>query len=135
MQLREEAVERRASLLRENAFDFYERYHLGDRDAEEAPGWRAVWADRALLGVAQLEPALMAAMSSADLPTLVLSVGATKQEDRFLEVHMFDPLRWQAIASASSDRVITDAETRDEWDFARTRLARRGVPVADHTVP
>lgn len=135
LQLREDAVGRRASLLRENAFDFYQRYQLGDRDAQEAPGWRSVWGDRALLGVAHLEASLTPALSSGALPGLILAVGATKHDDRFMEVHIFDPLTWQMIASATLDRTITDAEARDEWDFARSRLARRGVPIADHTVP
>ena len=135
LQLREDAVERRASVLRENAFDFYERYHLGDRDAQETPGWRSVWADRALLGVAHLEALLTPALSPRALPELVLSVGATRRDDHFVEVHIFDPLSWQMLASATLDRVISDAEAREEWEFACQKLVRRGVATADHTVP
>jgi hypothetical protein len=135
LRLRDDAMTRRASLLRENAFAFYERYKLGDRDAQEAPGWRAVWADRAWLGVAHIEASLTPALSPGALPDLILHTGATRHDDRFIEVHIFDPLSWQMIASATLDRPITDAEARDEWDFARTRLARRGVPTMDHTVP
>jgi len=133
--LRENIVARRASLLRENAFDFYERYHLGERDATEEPGWRAVWADRALLGIAQLEPLLTTALSAAALPALALSVGATRHDDQFIEVHVFDPISAQGLDSVSLDQALTDVDARDEWDFAQNRLARRGVAVMDNTTP
>jgi len=135
LRLREDAVERRASVLRENAFDFYERYDLGKRDAQEALGWRAVWADRVRLGVAHLAAALTPAMSAGALPGLMLSVGATRREDRYIEVHIFDPLRWQILARATLDRPLADADAREEWDMARQHLARRGVAIEDHTAP
>jgi hypothetical protein len=134
LRLREDAVERRATVLRENAFDFYERYDLGKRDALEAPGWRAVWADRTLLGVAHLESSLTPAMSPAALPDLVLWVGTTRREDHYIEVHIFDPLSWQMLGSATLDRPLTDADAREEWEMARQHLTRRGIAVVDHTV-
>ena len=58
LELRQISIEDRASVMRENSFDFYDRYKLGDRDAIEEPGWRSTWATRARLGVAHVEPSV-----------------------------------------------------------------------------
>ena len=135
LQLSDTTLERRASLLRENAYPFYERYSLGNAEAAEDRGWRATWADRALLGVAQLEPFLTPALPARALADLILTVGATRAEDRFIEVHVFDPIQLRNVVSATLAKPLTDAESIGEWAFASQSLARRGVAVWDSTTP
>lgn len=85
LQLGERFIAHRATVLRENAFAFYERYDLGRRDAREAPGWRCVWSDRGHLGIAHLEIELTLAVSEAMLPNVILAVGVDKDHDKFME--------------------------------------------------
>lgn len=131
LQLCEAAVRDRASLLRENAFNFYERYDLGPIGAEEAPGWRAVWADRAWLGIAHLAPAVTPAMSVADLVPVIMTPGTNRQDDRFMEVHLYGELTKEAVEKATLMRPLTEQQDRDNWQLARQTLARNGVEVAE----
>jgi hypothetical protein len=49
---------RRASLLEENSFHFYDHHALGARGATIPAGYRAIWDDRAKLVTAKLAPRL-----------------------------------------------------------------------------
>jgi hypothetical protein len=69
LHLSEISISDRASVMRENTYDFFERNKLGDRNAEEEPGWRSVWAGRSKLGVAHLASAMTSATSLRDLAT------------------------------------------------------------------
>jgi hypothetical protein len=89
LRLLEVSISNRASVMRENAFDFFERNKLGDRNAEEEPGWRSVWAGRYKLGVAHLASAMTSATAIRDIPNYILSTGATRTDDRYIEVHIW----------------------------------------------
>lgn len=129
LRLLDKTIAERASVLRENAFLFYERHDLGNPTGQEEPGWRAVWADRARLGVAKLVPEITTVTASRDLPAMVLSLGATRHDDRFLEVHIHGTINWQALAGVSLDKPLTDGQKQDDWDTATRRLSRNGVSV------
>jgi hypothetical protein len=135
LELRGASIEDRASVMRENAFDFYVRYKLGDRDAVEEPGWRSVWASRARLGVAHLEPSVTAATADTDFPRMILSNGTTKYDDRFIEVHIFGDLSWENLNNITLAKPLTNAEEQDDWLFGREKLKRRGVTVIDTIYP
>jgi hypothetical protein len=125
----------RATVLRENAFAFYERYDLGRRDAQEVPGWRCVWQRRADLGVAHLTPYLTSATPVTSLPSLVLQSGTGRDNDRFMEVHIFGMVPLAAVEDVSLDRPLVTRDSQDEWNIARQKLAAQGIPVRDRTVP
>jgi hypothetical protein len=131
LQLLEASIEDRASVMRENSFDFYDRYHLGDRNAVEEPGWRSVWTSRAQLGVAHYEPTISPATADADLPDIVLFSGATRQDDRYMEIHIYGELSWQTLARVVLARPLTTAEEQDDWLFGRQKLERRDVEIVD----
>jgi hypothetical protein len=129
IELKSISIEDRASVMRENAFNFYERYDLGKRDAIEGPGWRATWADRVLLGVAHLEPALTLAVADRDLSQQVLYNGATRHEDRYIEVHIYGELSWETFAQVTLEKPLTVPKERGDWDFLRQRFTARGIIV------
>lgn len=135
LQLLGASIEDRASVMRENSFDFYDRYRLGDRNAVEEPGWRSVWASRARLGVAHLEPAISAATADADLPDILLFNGTARQDDRYMEVHIYGELSWQTLARVVLARPLTAAEEQDDWSFGKQKLERRNVDVVDQINP
>jgi hypothetical protein len=135
LELRQIAIEDRASVLRENAFDFFERYDLGHINAEEQPGWRAIWSDRAHLGVAHLGPTVTPAMSVGALADQVLLSGIDRHGDRYMEVHIYGELSWQSLSKVTLERPLTDAKEQDDWDFGRQKLAGRGVTIIDRANP
>ena len=135
LRLREISIGDRASVLRENAYAFYERYDLGKRDAEEEAGWRAVWADRARLGVAHLAPSLSPTVSGDDLPFSILNVGHNKDNDQYIEVHIFGDLTCPALDKARLDRPLTRPDCREEWALARQKLESRGINVEEPIGP
>lgn len=85
--LREEMIARRTTLFEDNSAVF-----LRDRDFKLPPGHRAIWEDRSRLAVAKLAPAIHAGTNPADFPGLLLQQGATPEEDRFVEVHIWGPV-------------------------------------------
>jgi hypothetical protein len=135
LQLRNVTIEDRASVLRENSFTFYERYDLGKRDAKEEPGWRSVWADRAHLGIAHLAGRVTPTTSERDLPGKILSSGATRNDDCFMEIHIYGELTLDAVDTVSLDKPLTNANDHDDWDFARQKVARKLIAVVDRTGP
>src|SRR5712691_9189960 len=80
---------RRASLLDENSFFFYDHYALGQRGATIPPGHRAIWEDRAKLVAAKFASRLTAATGESNLLRLLLQAGRTKKEDDFVEVAIY----------------------------------------------
>jgi hypothetical protein len=129
------AIEDRASLMRENAFKFYERYHLGDRGAKEESGWRSTWDDRSRLGVAHLCPAITPATAGHELAGHVLFCGSDRQEDRYIEIHIYGEVSWQSLSSVVLEKPLTTPEDQEDWEFGRRKLERRNIPFEDHVNP
>jgi hypothetical protein len=129
------SIQDRASLMRENAFSFYERYDLGRRDAKEAPGWRSTWENRTILGVSHLAPAITGSTGFGDLAKLTMFSGASRHDDRYMEIHIFGELSWQSLSSVTLEKPLTDPQERDDWEFASQKLGNRGVKIVDRTTP
>lgn len=135
LQLEGHAIEDRASVMRENAFDFFERYDLGRRNAEEEPGWRAVWADRARLGIAHLAGTLTPATAPDRIADAILASGEGRDRDHYIEVHVYGEVSPQSLSKVTLERALTDPQDKDDWDAARQKLTKRGVKVIDRTQP
>ena len=135
LQLEGHAIEDRASVMRENAFDFFERYDLGRRNAEEEPGWRAVWADRARLGVAHLAATLTHATALDRISDAILSSGGGRDRDRYIEVHVYGEVSPQSLGQVTLEKPLTDPQDKDDWDGAQQKLTKGGVKVIDRTQP
>lgn len=129
LELQNVAIEDRASILRENSFDFYERNDLGRRNPVELLGWRAVWGDRVYLGVAHLVPSLTPALADDALADQIMVCGAARQDDHYMEVHIFGEVSWQSLSNATLEKPLTTAEDQDDWDFGRMKLEPRGVRI------
>lgn len=80
---------RRATLLEDNSFIFYDRHSLGQRHACIPPGYRAIWEDRMKLAAAKLAPRLTPTTGESGLPGLLLKPGRTRKDDDFIEVAIF----------------------------------------------
>jgi hypothetical protein len=135
LELQSVAIEDRASILRENSFDFYERNDLGRRDAVELSGWRAVWGDRAYLGAAHLVPSINPALADDALADQIMVCGATRPDDHYMEVHVFGEVSWQSLSKVTLEMSLTIPEDRDDWDFGRTKLELRGIRIVSKVRP
>jgi len=129
------SIEDRASVMRENSFAFYERNDLGRRDAVEELGWRSVWADRAHLGVAHLAPTVTPATAIHELADHILFSGATRPDDRYIEVHIFGEISWQSLSKVTLEKPLTKPEDQDDWSFGQQKLKTRGVMIVDRVNP
>lgn len=94
--LREIAIQSRSSLLDENSFKFFEDY-AATSAFKIPPGHRCVWAERTKLGVIKCAEKLLDASSSNLFPDILLHNGASRQEDDFIEVHIYGPITVGAI--------------------------------------
>ena len=130
LRLMDISISERASAMRENAFDFFERYDLGRRNAEEVPGWRSVWTSRSKLGVAHLAGSISSATAVSEIPTMILNSASTRNADKYIEVHIHGELSWQTVGSVILEKPLTDPEERDDWDVASQKLSSRGIPIA-----
>jgi hypothetical protein len=91
IQLRTDMIRHRASVFVENNVLYYQKHY---RPTKPYPGLgvSATWENRHLLGIAKLGESVHDAMGERDFAALVVRNGATKDEDDFLEVHIFDTL-------------------------------------------
>jgi hypothetical protein len=121
--LREELIAHRASVFEDNSAVF-----LRDRAYQLASGYRATWDDRSRLGVAKLAPEVHACTAPADFPGLLVQQGATSEEDRFIEVHI-----WGSISARTCQcaiLILKGGKVRRAFRKAlRARLVAQGVEL------
>lgn len=135
LHLLEVSISDRSSVMRENSFDFFDRNDLGARNAKEEPGWRSVWDSRYKLGVAHLASAMTSSTALHDIPNYILSSGTARDDDRYMEVHIYGELSWQALSCVVLEKALTDSGEQDDWDFGRQKLTHRGVIIIDRVNP
>jgi hypothetical protein len=98
--LREVAVAKRASLLEENSYSFVVRHDLRPSDPLPA-GYRCPWPNRRELAVAKLADLIQSDTPKSDYPRILLSNGATRANDQFVEVHIYGQFNQHSIESVS----------------------------------
>jgi hypothetical protein len=92
------AIAKRCSLLEENAYKFLKKWNLAPGDPPP-PGYRAVWQTRHYLAVAKLGDIIDSQTKGEDFAGILLSPGKSRDEDDFIEVHIFGPFNQGAIAA------------------------------------
>ena len=126
LELRDAAIDDRASLLEENSFDFVRRHRLVPGDPLPR-GYRAPWADRARLAVSKLASSVHEATTANDHARLLLAANATRTTDDFVEVHVFGTFNQGAVAGV---QVIGDAENAADQvllQAAKAKAAKLGL--------
>jgi len=106
--LRDEMIQHRASVFEENPFSFMTRHKVVTGDPLP-PGFRAVWTARDQLAMAKLHSRLDASTAPCDFAHILLTSGATPEQDDFIEVHIFGPIHRRAI-----ERVVGPKPRRNE---------------------
>jgi hypothetical protein len=124
---------RRASLLDENSFFFYDHYTLGQRGATIPPGHRAMWEDRAKLVIAKIASKLTIVTAESSLPHLLLRAGTTRREDEFVEIAIYADggLDTQDVSRVTLQSAATTPEEMYRLSLVREICGTRGIAVLE----
>jgi hypothetical protein len=97
--LREQMISHRATIFEENSIVFLKRHNVAMFDADKLPpGYRSTWENRAVLCVSKLAHRLQPDTDPTEFAGLLLHVGETRQDDDFVEVHIFGPMTFRTFA-------------------------------------
>ena len=120
--LRESMIAHRASVYEENS-----AISMMKHGYEPPAGYRAPWNDRARLCVAKTAGEVDATTNPDQFPRLLLSAGATPEEDRFVEVHIWGPMTFRTV-----ERVLVPPQKgKAIRKNLRGRLRAVGVSLED----
>jgi hypothetical protein len=121
--VREALIEHRSTVFEDNSAVF-----LRDRGYRLPPGRRATWEERSLLCVAKLARSIHTGTTPADFPGLLLHQGATAEDDRFIEVHI-----WGSLTAKSFERAVVSDKGKIRGrafrKALRVRLAAVGIDL------
>jgi hypothetical protein len=131
VELKSIVCENRATLLIENSFNFIEK---NARALPSLPkGFRATWADRAMLAVVKLAPEIALSTVPGEFPSLILTSSGDRRTDRFMEVHVWRAWDAQAISKvgipATGGNLVENAQIAE----IRDRLLALSIPMYDVT--
>lgn len=131
VRLRTGLIANRSSVFEENPFYFCE--HHGVVSGSETPlGYRAVWAERADLGVAKLQAKVMPHMAGDDaFAQIIMGPNRDDPDCDFIEVHIYDGVHRDAIESVAGPKPTGSME-EIFWDDVKAKLAALGATVEEH---
>ena len=101
MIMRDITMQNKATVLEENSYDFVRRHKILPGDKPPA-GYQAHWQNRRLLAVAKLASRIQP--NTRDFASLLLTTNGKRNEDEFIEVHIYDNFDKQAIAKLALPR-------------------------------
>jgi hypothetical protein len=128
-----EYLGRRASLLEENSFTFFDHHGLGGRGAVVPRGYRAIWEERVRLVVAKLTARLTTATSEGSLAGLLLQAGGTRIDHDYVEIAIFADtgLDTVDVNLVTRQRAPTTPEERYRWELVQEICATRSIAVIE----
>lgn len=125
-------LRRNASLLEMNGFHFFETFGLGRLTADEPEGYRARWEDRAWIAIAKIGPVLRTSTTAPDIGRLLLKVGTTRDEDDFIEVHVYDErgLPIEQIKRVQLRAIAASPEQQEAWRHVTVEARRLNISAS-----
>ena len=113
---------KRATLLEENSFIFYDRHALGELRATVPAGYQAIWDDRSKLAACKGAHRLTVATGVSALASVLFHPGKSRIEDDFVEVMIFAD---EGLDTLDVDRVTLSRSPRSEEESHRRELVRQ----------
>jgi hypothetical protein len=106
------AIEKRASLLEENSYDFVLRNNLIVKD-NIPTGFRALWNEKHKLAVAKLYNDIKPQTIKEEFSRLLMFSDGIRQNEKFIEVHLFNPVFVDAfeLIRVPSEAIVEFLET------------------------
>lgn len=129
IQLRDEMIAHRASVMEENSVLFMERHNVKvSRQPGIPKGYRAIWEERDKICTAKLATRIDSTTTPNQYSNLLLRQGTSPAEDDFVEVHIWGPMSVLSIEKVT----ITDSEGFSETmlEALTSQLLKHDVTVA-----
>lgn len=123
IQLKELAIDDRASVLEENSYRFVQSHRLVPLDPLPM-GFRAPWSTRGDVATAKLGDKVKQSTKSKEHARLLLSPGKSRHEDDFVEVHIFGPFSRDAIGGVTVLETPRNPPDQVLLDSARKHAAK-----------
>jgi hypothetical protein len=121
----------RASLMEENSYSFVRTHKILPGDPLPK-GFRAGWHDRFKLAVAKLAHRIQPGTSVHEFPSLLLFSDGNRQNDNFIEVHVYGAFDHQSFVAVSGpDPKKVPRSMRPDILRIRERLATIGKPWSE----
>ncbi len=89
----------RVTVIEENSYNFAERHGINLEKVEIPKGYRAIWGNKLKLAVAKLHLQIDINCIEEDFCNLVLFSDGNKENDEFMEVHIYNELSEYAVKS------------------------------------
>ena len=129
IQIRDEMIAHRASVIEENSVLFMERHNVKvSRNPSVPKGYRAPWAERDKICTAKLAARIDSTTTPNQYSKLLLKQGISSADDEFVEVHIWGPMSVLSIEKVT----ITDPKGASETILKAltSQLLKQGVTVA-----
>lgn len=129
IQIRDDMIAHRASVIEENSVLFTERHNVKVSRKPGVPkGYRASWGARDKICIAKLAARIDSTTTPNQYSKLLLKQGATSADDEFVEVHVWGPMTVLSIEKVT----ITNAKGASETILKAltSQLLKHGVTVA-----
>lgn len=123
--LRTEMIAHRASVFEENSLRFFSEHYNSDIDSPPLPpGYRATWAERAMLCVAKLGDRIDAATPPGAYSGILLRRGTRPEDDDFVEVHIWGPMTIRTMERVIDGKTSRHASRKITNRANKQRLAK-----------
>ena len=113
-------VKNRATLLEENSYTFVRRHNIIDSN-HIPPGFRSTWAERYKLAVAKLAKYLDKNITYSSFQDLVLRSDGNRENDDFIEIHIYGNFDNQAIDSI---KIPNESKIKDATEKAFVKIIK-----------
>lgn len=112
------AIEQVTSMLDENSYNFIKRISASGWFMDEPfpPGHFATWDGRNKLALAKCHPAIKTGLTFADAVLLIMSAGASKPEDEFIELYIYGKINKSAVEKIKFPVDLRNSFNGDELD-------------------
>ncbi len=129
MILKEQMIERRATVFEEGLYQFSQRHDIPLMGVFP-PGYRAVWSRRGDLAMAKLYPNLDSGTESWIYASFLMSSEIADGSEDYIEVHIFGPFNRSAIEKIVGP-VPRSREDKLIWRKLKQTAAKAGVDVEE----
>lgn len=128
LRLKESAIGKRATVLKENSYDFVTDQNGRLYKHEDLPkGYMAVWDDRALLCVAKCHEEIKKGQNSDDYGRILLYSEGDRKTDRFLELHIYKSFDINAIKAVHGNSSIGNKSAKKDLRRIQERLKKKKI--------
>lgn len=126
MKLRDITVSERATVLESNSWTFVQTRNLFGKLLP--PGFLSLWSERHKLVCAKLADMITSATSATDMSSLILLQAPKREDEEFLEVHIYGTFNSASLESVSGSSKSTKPLEIATFAWVKDKLAAMGKP-------